>query len=80
MGGLVFGDSNRYNKLINHWLWRQSISLHWDPVGGTWRGGGSLTRDSLGFFLTYIFGFLFLEPADVVNLCCGTEEEAASVV
>jgi len=32
------------NERINHWLWRQSISLHRDPVGEQWRGG-SFTRN-----------------------------------
>ena len=30
-----------------------------------------------GFFLTYKSGFLFLDPEDVANLCCGTEEETS---
>jgi len=35
------------NERINRWLWRQSISLQRDPVGGTW-SGGSLTGDFEG--------------------------------
>ena len=31
------GDSESY-KLINHWLWRHSISFYMGPVAGIWRG------------------------------------------
>jgi hypothetical protein len=43
--GSFFGDSSRH-KWIDQWLWRQSISLHRDPVGE--HGWGSLMRDSEG--------------------------------
>jgi len=39
--------------------------------------GVSLTRNFEFFFLVYISGFLFLDPEEVANLSCGTEEETA---
>ena len=78
MGRLLSGDSDRY-KWTNHWLWRRSISLHSDPVGehGGGRGSPLPETSSFFFFLVYISGFLFLDPEEVANLSCGTEEETA---
>jgi hypothetical protein len=48
------GTLTDINQWINHWLWRRSIFLHSDPVGGTWRGG-SLTGDFEGLFEMHIW-------------------------
>ena len=37
--GSLLGTRADENECINHWLWKRSITLHRDPVGGTWRGG-----------------------------------------
>ena len=71
------GTPTDIHERINHRLWRQSTSLHTDPVREH-EGGGSLTGELEGFFfLTYIFGFLYLEPKDVANVRCGTKEETS---
>ena len=61
---------------MNHWLWTRSVSLHIDPVGGTWRGA-PLPGILRVFVLTYISGFLYLDPEDVVNLSGVIEEETS---
>ena len=60
--------------MINHWLWRRSISLHREPGGGTWGGGAPVAGTLRDFHFDIHFWVPFLDPEVIANLSYGTEE------